>query len=291
MITYKKGEWFEISVPSEWEGMTIEQLFRNIWHAPKKLTHSFRIEKQVTVNHQIANWNVPLHKGERLQIKLFKEEEFGVIPHYIDVEVLFEDDHLLVVNKPPGLSTHPNSPEQTDSLTNAVAFYLQAKGEWRHVKHIHRLDRETSGVILFAKHALIGSILDKMLEERKIRRTYVALVQGEIKRKKGIINAPIGRDRHHPTRRRVSPNGQIAITHYEVLHTNHQTTKVQCQLETGRTHQIRVHFSSIGHPLLGDKLYGDSSTFKRLALHAERLEFIHPLTNEIIDVSSKINWQ
>lgn len=290
MITSKKGEWFDILIPIEWEGITIEQLFRDIWHAPKKLTHSIRMEKEITVNKEEAIWNEPLHKGERLQIKLFKEEEFGVHPQYLDVEILFEDDHLLIVNKPAGMNTHPNSPEQTDTLANAVAFHLQANGEWRHVKHIHRLDRDTSGVILFSKHALIGSILDKMLEERKIKRTYVALVQGNMKKKKGIINSPIGRDRHHPTRRRVSPNGQTAITHYRVIEGKNGRTKVMCQLETGRTHQIRVHLSSIGHPILGDKLYGEPSTFKRLALHAERLEFIHPFTNETIDITSNIDW-
>lgn len=291
MITAKKGEWFEIIVPCEWDGITIEQLFRDIWNAPKKLTHLFRMEKRVTINKQEARWTEPLHNGERMQLRLFEEEAFGTLPHYMDVEILFEDDHLLVVNKPIGMNTHPNTPDQTDTLTNAVAFHLLAKGEYRHVKHIHRLDRDTSGVILFAKHALIGSILDKMLEERKIKRTYLALVEGIIKKKKGTINAPIGKDRHHPTRRRVSPNGQTAITHYEVLEVKNQTTKIRCQLETGRTHQIRVHFSSIGHPLLGDRLYGDSSNFDRLALHAERLEFIHPLTTEPIHISSKIQWE
>lgn len=290
MITSKKGEWFDILIPTEWEGMTIEQIFRDIWHAPKKITHSIRMEKEVTVNKQEAKWNEPLHKGERLQIKLFKDEDFGVLPYYKDVDILFEDDHLLVAGKPPGINTHPNIPEQTDTLANAIAFHLQVNGEWRHVKHIHRLDRDTSGVILFSKHALIGSILDKMLEERKIKRTYVALVQGTIKKKKGTINAPIGRDRHHPTRRRISPNGQNAITHYKVVETSGERTKVMCQLDTGRTHQIRVHLSSIGHPILGDKLYGESSSFNRLALHAERLEFIHPFTKELIDITSKIDW-
>lgn len=285
MITSsKKGEWFQLAIPSQWAGLTLEQLFWEVWKAPKKLTHHFRMDKGVMVNNQQAKWNQPLSAGDRLHIRLFQDEDFGVIPTFMEIEILYEDDHLLIANKPTEIKTHPNSPEEHNTLANAIAFHLQAKGELRHVKHIHRLDQDTSGAVLFAKNALVGSILDKMLEERKIKRTYVALAQGKIKRKKGTITAAIGRDRHHPTKRRISPNGQPAITHFEVLEVHKLTTKVKCQLETGRTHQIRVHFSSIGHPLLGDKLYGEGDSYKRLALHAERLQFIHPLTLENIDI-------
>ncbi|WP_449620458.1 RluA family pseudouridine synthase [Robertmurraya sp. Marseille-Q9965] len=290
LVSSKKGEWFEIVIPSDWNGISTEHLFWNVWNAPKKLTHQFRTNKEVTVNGAPVNWNEALKTGDRLRIRLFSEVEFGVTPTYMDLEVLFEDDHLLIVNKPAGVHTHPNGPEDTDTLANGVAYHLQANGELRQVKHIHRLDRDTSGAILFAKHALAGSILDKMLEERKIKRTYVALVQGRIKGKKGTINAPIGRDRHHPTKRRVSPNGQQAITHYEVIETSPHSSKVKCQLETGRTHQIRVHFSHIGHPLIGDKLYNENSSGSRLALHSEQLQLNHPLTFEKIDVVCPNEW-
>ncbi|MEQ2528026.1 RluA family pseudouridine synthase [Robertmurraya yapensis] len=289
-ISSKKGEWFEIIVPSDWNGISTEHLFWNVWNAPKKLTHQFRTNKEVTVNGSPANWHEALKTGDRLRIKLFSEVEFGVTPTYMDLEILFEDEHLLIVNKPAGVNTHPNSPEDTDTLANGVAFHLQANGESRQVKHIHRLDRDTSGAILFAKHALAGSILDKMLEERKIKRTYVALVEGKIRGKKGTINEPIGRDRHHPTKRRVSPNGQQAITHYQVIESSPDFSKVKCQLETGRTHQIRVHFSHIGHPLIGDKLYNENPSGNRLALHAEQLQLTHPLTFEKIDVVCPVEW-
>ena len=158
-----------------------------------------------------------------------------------------------------------------------------AKGERRKIKHVHRLDRDTTGAILFAKHALAGSILDKTLEERSIKRTYFALVHGQLKRKKGTIQEPIGRDRHHPTKRRVSASGQPAITHYELLEYNSKQnlSLIQCQLDTGRTHQIRVHLSSIGHPIVGDKLYGGKPLFERQALHAGKLVIPHPFTSAI----------
>lgn len=290
LVSSKKGEWFEIVVPSDWNGISTEHLFWNVWNAPKKLTHQFRTNKEVTVNGSPANWHEALKAGDRLRIKLFSDVEFGVTPTYMDLEILFEDEHILIVNKPAGVNTHPNSPEDTDTLANGVAFHLQVNGESRQVKHIHRLDRDTSGAILFAKHALAGSILDKMLEERKIKRIYVALVQGKIRGKKGTIKEPIGRDRHHPTKRRVSPNGQQAITHYEVIEASPQSTKVKCRLETGRTHQIRVHFSHIGHPLIGDQLYNENPGASRLALHAEHLQLVHPLTFEKIDVHCPIEW-
>lgn len=278
--TKKKGEWLELMVPTQWAGYSLESLFKDLWKAPKKQTHFLRTNKEVLINGLIPNWTDKLRADDVLLIKLFGEEDYGYIPQYYDIDVIYEDDHLLVVNKPAGMDTHPNSPEQTNTLANAVAFHLQSQGEVGQVKHIHRLDRDTTGAILFAKHAFIGAILDKRLEERKIKRTYTALVEGIVKKKKGTINEPIGRDRHHPTRRRVSPSGQPAITHCKVVQTyvKENKTLVSCLLDTGRTHQIRVHMSHIGHPLLGDSLYNEKNRSHRQALHAVKLEFEHPLT-------------
>ncbi|MFE8696212.1 RluA family pseudouridine synthase [Cytobacillus sp. FJAT-53684] len=288
VYTKKFGEWYEITLPSEWVGLTIDDIFKQIWKAPKKQVHTMRMEKQVKVNGELISWNHPLKAGDRLQLRLFIEEEFNVIPTYFEVDVAYEDDHLIVFNKPAHMDTHPNSPEQVNTLANAAAFYLQAKGEQRKVKHIHRLDRDTTGVVLFAKHSLAGSILDRMLEERLIKRTYLALVHGKIRSKKNTIQEPIGRDRHHPTRRRVSPTGQSAITHYELIEYDpkQDLSLIKCQLDTGRTHQIRVHLSHIGHPLAGDSIYGGQPVFDRQALHAAKLEFLHPFTNEKLCITA-----
>lgn len=280
----KKGDWFEIIIPAEWEQFTLESLFKDFWQAPKKIVHILRMEKRVRINGKSPDWTLPLVKGERLQLNLFVEEEMTVEPEYQNVEIIFEDDHLIVFNKPAGMDTHPNEPEQTGTLANGAAFHMQSNGELTRPRHVHRLDRDTTGAILFAKNALIGAILDKMLEERSIKRTYLALADGIIRQKKGTIDKPIGRDRHHPTRRRVSETGQNAITHFKVIDRFKQEdlTLVQCSLETGRTHQIRVHFSDFGHPLAGDALYDGSKTFVRQALHAVKLEFVHPFTQEKI---------
>ncbi|WP_237562803.1 RluA family pseudouridine synthase [Bacillus dakarensis] len=293
MINFeKKGEWLVMSIPPVWEGLTPEQLFQEVWKAPKKQTHFIRMNKEMLINGKSDLWTHNLTKGDCIRLKLFQEEDFGVTPSYMDVDILFEDELMLVVNKPPGIDTHPNSPGQTNTIANGIAFYLQANGEHCPVKHIHRLDRDTSGVILFAKNSFAGAILDRMLQERNIKRTYTAIVHGIMQKKKGKIDAPIGRDRHHPTRRRVSPNGQKAVTRFEVTETNkkNNTTIVRCQLDTGRTHQIRVHFSHIGHPLVGDLLYGGKPSYHRQALHAAKLEFVHPFTLEKLSISAPHPW-
>jgi len=281
-MTERKGDWWQIAVPEKWEGKTIEEIFRSEWEAPKKLTHTFRMEKKVRYEGTEANWNVPLTAGKRLELLLFQEEEILVPPYYRDIEILYEDDHVLVMNKPPFMNTHPNDKDDVETLLNAAQFHMQANGEMRNVRQVHRLDRDTTGAIVFAKHALAGAILDRILVKREIKRTYIALVHGLLKQKKGTINKPVGRDRHHPTRRIVSPSGQEAITHYQVLkedYTQH-VTYVKCWLDTGRTHQIRIHFSHLGHPLVGDVLYGGKPIADRQALHAIKLEFTHPFTGE-----------
>lgn len=282
--TRRYGNWYEITVPKQWSGMNVDQFFRENWSAPKKLIHQFRMEKKVLINDEAINWDRPLKEGDRLKLKLFEPEEYGVVPSYLEVDILYEDDHFIVFNKPSGMDTHPNSPEDTQTLSNAAAFHLQLNGEKAKIRHVHRLDRDTTGAILFAKHALAGALMDLELEKRKIKRTYFALVDGIMKQKKGVIDKAIGRDRHHPTRRRVSPTGQKAITRYKLIEVfpKENMSLVQCQLDTGRTHQIRVHFSSLGYPLSGDTLYDGSSKFKRQALHAIKLEFTHPFTLESV---------
>lgn len=282
--TRRKGQWCEITIPEHWTTFTLDFLLRNVWKAPKKLIHSFRMEQSFKINGEQPNWNNQLIAGDKLQIKLFQPEEFSASPSFHEVELLYEDDHLMIFNKPANMDTHPNEPGQRDTLLNAAAFHLQSNAERFNPRHIHRLDRDTTGTVLFAKNALVGAILDRMLEERKIKRTYLAMTDGLLTKNKGTINKPIGRDRHHPVRRRVSNTGQPAITHFEVIKRLHkeQRTIIRCSLDSGRTHQIRVHLSDLNHPLTGDVLYGGSSAFNRQALHAIKLELVHPFTDELI---------
>ncbi|GMB08759.1 RluA family pseudouridine synthase [Thermolongibacillus altinsuensis] len=288
MNIFKKGEWLDIQVPERWNALSLEYILKNVWQVPKKILHDWKMTNGIKLNGNHVHLQTLLTTNDRLQLHVFKPEPLDIEPTWMPLDILFEDDHVLVLNKPAGIDVHPTDSHQSHTLANAVAFHFQCEGITRKVRHIHRLDRDTSGAILFAKHSLAGAILDRLLAERKIKRTYIALVHGKLKKKKGTINAPIGRDRHHPTKRRVSKTGQPAITHYEVLQydQNQNVSLVRLQLDTGRTHQIRVHLSYLGHPLVGDVLYGGDPSLPRQALHAISLSFPHPFTEEQIECTA-----
>ena len=163
---------------------------------------------------------------------------------------------------------------------NAIMAHV-SKNNGAYAEHIHRLDKGTEGIVLVAKHPIAKALFDRMIEERAITRMYHAEVDGRLKRMRGTLQYPIGRDRHHPTRRRVSPGGQDAVTRYRVIERDDEVTHVEASLETGRTHQIRVHFSHIGHPVKGDTLYGGSETPDgNYRLVAKKVAFDHPFTKE-----------
>ncbi|REK75918.1 RluA family pseudouridine synthase [Paenibacillus paeoniae] len=202
-------------------------------------------------------------------------------------EVLYEDDYCLVLNKPAGMPVHAAYEGHAGTLDEAACRLMLAKNDPLPVRHIHRLDDETSGPVLFAKNDLAQWKLDEAMREKEIDRIYVAVVQGVMRRDKGVVDGPIGKDRHHAARRRVTPSGDAALTTYETIRKWDGMTIVRLRLETGRTHQIRVHMSHIGHPLAGDTLYGGSSRLLgHQALHGERLVFPHPLTSKLLAVES-----
>ncbi|WP_318153544.1 RluA family pseudouridine synthase [Paenibacillus vietnamensis] len=200
-------------------------------------------------------------------------------------DVLFEDDFCIVFHKPAGMPVHESAPGQTGTLDEAAARHLLSQGDPLTVRHIHRLDDDTSGPVLYAKNDLAQWKLDEAMRLKEIDRHYVAVVHGRLSKPSGTIDLPIGKDRHHRSRRRVTAGGEPAVTLYEVLKAGPKTTIVKVRLETGRTHQIRVHMSHIGHPLVGDALYGgDSRLLPHQALHGESLFFPHPLSGEAVNV-------
>lgn len=283
------NQHLKIDVLQSWNGLTLEKLFRDRWKAPKKLVHEWRMSKEVTVNGNSVAWSTVLIEGDTISIPLLDHAENETVQATdLGIPIIYEDDVLLIANKPAGMDTHPSQPGESHSLINGVVHHLQKTGQSCMIKHIHRLDQDTTGAVLFAKNRLIGSMLDRMLEEREIKRTYLALVEGNIKKNEGEIKEKIGRDRHHATRRRVSPTGQTAVTHFQVLNRDPKKnlTLVSCTLESGRTHQIRVHFSHLNHPLAGDTLYGGKKTFPRQALHARKIEFIHPISEKKMSIEA-----
>lgn len=198
----------------------------------------------------------------------------------IPLDVVFEDDHLIVINKPAGLVVHPGSGNWAGTMLNALLQHAPSLAQIPRAGIVHRLDKDTSGLLVVAKTFVAQTALVRQLQDHSVTREYVAVVHGFLQQS-GSVEAPIGRHKTQRTRMAVAPNGKPAITHYEPLEHYTQATLVRCQLETGRTHQIRVHLTSIGHPLVGDQVYGahrKTPAFTRQALHAQKLALTHPGT-------------
>lgn len=272
----------------EQEGLTVEELLRTKWRLGKKIVHELRMAKAVTYEDSTpVIWKEPLRVGTILFFHYEAPASSYKPTPYCDLTIQYEDDHCLIVSKPKGMATHPNDERDVDTCMNHVMAHIIAGGG-QYAEHVHRLDRGTKGLLLVAKHPIAKSIFDRMIEEKTIVRTYEAEVQGNIRQESGTINAPIGKDRHHATRRVVSKSGQHAITHFEVVKRFKQTCLVHLVLETGRTHQIRVHMAHIGHPIVGDTMYDARKTASGdYELHAIQLEFEHPFINKRIVVSDK----
>lgn len=266
-----------ITIPAAWAGLTIKEVLEEALLIPRKIRHFLRMEKALSLDGQPVHWQSLVAEGQVLALE-FKEawyESRPVQPGQADqVEVVYEDQHLIVVNKPEGMKTHANQPGEIACLNHAVAH----TGQTCYV--VHRLDQETSGLLLFAKNPVVLPLLNRLLEKRAIKREYWALVQGRFASKTQVYRDPIGRDRHDRRKRRVDPRGgRVAQTTVKRLKLGAAATLVACQLATGRTHQIRVHLSHHGYPLVGDPLYHPQPE-GRLMLHAHRLSLVHPLTQE-----------
>ena len=209
----------------------------------------------------------------------FEEKSENIIPTQIDLNIIYEDEYYIVINKPSGIAIHPSILHYTDSLANGVKFYFEQKNIKKKIRPINRLDKDTSGIVIFAKNEYIQEFLVKEMKKNTFFKEYIAVCEGIFESKIGTINLPIGRKENSIIERCVCSDGDIAITHYNVLKSLKNTSAVHVTLETGRTHQIRVHLSNIGHPILGDTLYGNpSSVINRQALHAYKGKFIHPIT-------------
>ena len=249
------------------------------------LTTMKRAEQAILLNGQPAFGRTVLREGDVLRILVPEEagdgSESSIIPVPLSLDILHEDEDILVLNKPADMPVHPSAGNYENTLANGVAWYYKQQGKAFVYRCINRLDRDTTGVLVLAKNPLSGALLSAQMKHRQIRRTYLAIVQG-ITPEQETIDAPIGRAADSTIERQVDfANGESAVTHYERLATYHSYSLIELHLETGRTHQIRVHMKYIGHPLPGDFLYNpDYRIIKRQPLHSFQLEFAHPVTGE-----------
>lgn len=282
------GPWLLLKVPAAWAGLKGRDALLG-YGLSRRLWGQLQANGGLAVNGQPLRPDTVLAAGDQVALRLRGPEPYGVESQPLPLAVAYEDEHLLVAHKPPAWPVHPTPDRAGEAtLAAAVAHTFAQGGEQRQVRPIHRLDVGTSGLVLFAKDALCHSLLDRALAAGRIRRLYLGLAVGTFARVEGTLRYPIGEDRHHPGRRRVSATGQPAVTHYRVLEQQARVALVQLELETGRTHQIRVHLSHVGHPLVGDPLYGGPVDHPRPALHAHRLAFTHPYSGERLQVEAPL---
>lgn len=266
--------------------LSIDELFQQ-FHLSKKTIHLLKQNKDYQVRHHYVPSSTLLKKGDRITIKAFQSDDHMYPPIFEPLDVIYEDEFLLIVNKPPFLNVFPSHRSDIRTLAHLVSGYYHQQGYSLPVRFIHRLDYETSGLVIFVKCAFVQPLLDYQLSIKDIHRDYLAIVSGTLPHHQWrTIRQPIAHDRHHNQRMIIHQNGKSACTHYRCLAANSSLSLLKCSLESGRKHQIRVHLSSIHHPIIGDKLYqGDLSQINHQALHAWRLRFIHPITKEKMTVT------
>lgn len=249
----------------------------------------------ITVNGKTALKNSRLKVGDSIAVDIPEPQECEVTPQNIPLDIAFEDSQLLVVNKPKGMVVHPAAGNPDGTLVNALLYHcggsLSGINGVMRPGILHRIDKDTSGLLIVAKNDAAHQFLANQIAEHTCNRVYEAIVYGNLKADSGVVNAPIGR---HPVKRKqmaVTQDGKAAVTHYEVLERFGGFSHIRLRLETGRTHQIRVHMAYIGHSVAGDPVYGPKKCITRLngqCLHARQIGFIHPVTNEYMEFSSPL---
>lgn len=246
----------------------------------------------VLVNGQAVKASHKIKSGDVIEITEYSLADSEVVPMKMDLDIVYEDDDLLIVNKPSGMVVHPAPGHYQDTLVNGLMYHINSlsdvNGELR-PGIVHRIDKDTSGLLMVAKNNKAHMILAEELKSKKTKREYIALVEGIIKNKTGKINAPIGRSKTNRLKMDVISGGKPAVTYFEVLETFADKTLIKCVLETGRTHQIRVHLAYIGYPVAGDYIYGSeqNNDFGQF-LHAKTIGFTHPTTKEYMEFESEL---
>ena len=273
---------FHYQITESERDMTVLEFLRKKGFS-RHILSSMKADKEaLTRNGQRIGGREKLLAGDYFRVRLLETvDSNGIVPVSMPLSILYEDEDILVINKPADMPVHPSIGNYTNTLANGVAAYLDAKDEHSPFRCINRLDRDTSGALILAKNAFSAAVLSTQMRNRQIRRTYLAVVEG-ITPPNGTISAPISRVDDSVIERHVDfLHGEPAVTHYERLETKNEYSLLEIHLETGRTHQIRVHMGYIGHPLPADYLYHpEYDCFKRQPLHSLQLEFRHPVTDK-----------
>lgn len=272
-------------------GLRVEQFLRRKRYSGQNLSEIKRMPKSILVNGVHYYMRQELSTGDHLQVRICETQNSEKIPSTkLPLDIIYEDEDLLVLNKPAGMPIHPSLNNYTNSMANALAYYFQSQGKPFIFRCCNRLDRDTSGLTIVSKHLVSGSILSDMTKYREVHREYLAIARGSVTPSEGTIQAPLGRKEGTIIERTVDwEHGEDAVTHYKVVKEANGHSLVSLRLETGRTHQIRIHMKYLGYPLIGDYLYNpDMEYMTRQALHSHHMEFTHPITGEHMSFTASL---
>jgi len=282
--------WQRHTVDADEAGSTLQDVLTGVMGVSRRRIQKLTRSRGILLGGRPAFLGRKVRAGDVVSVRATDAEGPTLDPVEMPLSILFEDEALLVVDKPAGVLVHPTAPHHRATLAHGIAHHLAARGESGRVRPVHRLDRDTSGLLLVAKSAMAHAALDRQLRDGGIRREYLAWVAGRPAADEGRVDAPVGRKPGEPRLRAVREDGDPAATRYRVAGTGEHGAVLEIELETGRTHQIRVHLTHLGHPILGDIAYGGPRIprLTRAALHAERLTFVHPVTGEAVRLDAPV---
>ena len=283
-----------IDVPDEETGERIDSFLSGKTDFTRTRIQQLIKDRNITVNRKPTKSSYKIEENDEIAIEVPEVETTEIKPENIKIDIVYEDSDIAVINKQAGMVVHPAHGHYFGTLVNALLYHIKdlsgINGEIR-PGIVHRLDKDTSGLIVIAKNDKVHAALTEMFQEKKIRKTYLAILKGKLNKSEGKIVTQIGRDKNDRKKMTViddASKGKNAITNYRVISQNNLFTLVKVNIETGRTHQIRVHMRHLGYPILGDSVYGRKDNEKRQMLHAYKLEFIHPVTGRQMEFIGEI---
>ncbi len=271
-------------------GLKLKDILKNRLNLSTRLINKLKVNQCLRINGSPKRTIDTVQPGDIVTVHLLEDDEIYTDAEAIPIEILYEDDWYLAVNKPAGIPVHPSAGHTSGTLANAIQWHYRSLGLSTKTRPVNRLDRDTSGVTLFAKHSHAQDQLIRQMKAGMVHKEYLGIVSGCLSPESGTIDLPIARKPGSIMERIIDPLGDRSITHYETLRVKNGFSLVRFILETGRTHQIRIHTRAMGHPLLGDWLYGDNDTtlIGRQALHSHKLRFTHPASQETITIEAPL---